>query len=91
MNQEIIDKDKRKADGDKFKLKLLFWLFVIVICSMLACILIGVLKAAADMLFVIAGICLVIALLIMWGYSELKLKIHRAEFNHELKQHDKNL
>lgn len=83
MNQNIIRQDQENVNADRFWLKLLLWLFVIVIASMIVCIILAIVKAAADALFIIGGVCLVIALLCMWGYSSMRLRIHRAELRHQ--------
>lgn len=89
MDQNTIRNDELHADTDKFWLKVLLWLFVIVIASMIVCIVLAIVKAAADALFIVGGICLVLALLCMWGYSEVRLRVHRAEMRRELEERDR--
>lgn len=83
MDRQKVDHEDWQMHLDKLRLKILMWLLVIVVCGMVACILLAIIKTAADILLVVAGICLVVFLVCGWCYHALKLKIYRSELSRQ--------
>lgn len=87
IDRNMLDADQLRARHDWFWLKLVILLIVLMVIGALASFILGLLKVAAGAFVLIGGIFLVIGLVGVCIYAELRYRINRARFRHELRAH----
>lgn len=85
--------DERRADvadnafqvkKDSVGLKLISLLLAVLIIGGITCIIIGIVKAAVDAVFISGAVLLIVALLVLWGYHSLKYHISAKRYQREI-------
>lgn len=82
VTKSKLDVDQAKLDtkDDGLMLKLLGYLLALVIGGAIVCFIIGLIKTTVDILIVVGAILLIVALLVVWAYHALKLRIREGRY-----------
>lgn len=75
-----------RARKDSVGLRLIAYLLAFVIGGAVVCIILGIIKTAADILVIVGCVLLVIALLIMWAYHSTRAHITEKKYRQLLAQ-----
>lgn len=87
IDRTTLDADQLKARRDWFLLRLVLWAIALVALGALASFVLCMIKIAASVFVFVGGICLVVGLVFVCIYAELRYRINRARFRHVLRTH----
>lgn len=85
INKYQVADDKLKSDKTEIELKLLGYFFLFLVIGAVACLVIGILKAAIDTIMIVGCVLGIIALAVLFLYERAKWRIHLTRYHHDQK------
>lgn len=86
MDKYDIERTHAESKWDKAMLQITGWLLVLSIVGVVLTVVLAILKTAVYSMIIAGSICLLVALLAMWGYHALKLGVQRRVYDHDMRQ-----
>lgn len=90
MEKYEVDQQEAKYHLQRTGLKLLLWLLGISIVGTIVCIILAALRVALEVMVIVAGVLLVIALLCIVGYNAVKYKVKAHEYQRQLDKQERD-
>lgn len=86
MDPRQLKMEDLRRQSDYRWLRIVIWVIGISIVGAVACLILAGLKLAIESCLIIGGCCLVLALLCVLIYNNLKYRIHDAEFHRQMRK-----
>lgn len=91
MDKFKVDEARAASDRDALMLKILGWLLALIVIGIIACAILAVVHIAISAVLTVGAICLIVALILMFGYHSLRWKIRSGEYERQLRQRDRQI
>lgn len=91
MNKYDIERTNAESKWDKAMLQLTGWVLALAVIGVIVTAVLAIIKTAAYTAMIVGGICLVVALLAMWGYHSTKWRVQKAVYEYDVKNMRKQL